>query len=58
MRKGFDQNCPDCYYASQVNKVFGTCYCKMVRAIVSRKRFPPQSVKSAIPQTCASFKHR
>lgn len=54
MRQGFDQNCPDCIYASFVNTVYGKCYCTKYRMIMSRKRFPPEPA-SQIPGTCSEF---
>ena len=58
MRKGFDQFCPDCYYAYLVNKVYGKCYCTKFRIIASRKRFPPSIMASQKPGYCDYFKQR
>ncbi|MBD3388708.1 MAG: hypothetical protein GF416_06540 [Candidatus Altiarchaeales archaeon] len=55
MRIGFDQHCPDCIYAGYTNMLYGKCYCKKFRMMVSRKRFPPPSVRPQKKDVCEYF---
>jgi len=58
MRKGFDQHCPDCFYASFLNTLFGKGYCAKFRTMTSRKRFPPQPQSPETIAECGYFRDK